>query len=70
MTSTTKQRRDATADCLILSTAWTMALRAVSAPTDSSEPGRLLLMVAGRQMMGMLKAGKASRLRVSRRHES
>ena len=27
----------------------------------SSEPGRLLLIVAGRQMIGMLKAGKLSR---------
>ena len=48
------ERRDATADCLILSTASTMALSAVSAPTESSEPGRLLLIEAGKHTMGIL----------------
>ncbi len=38
-----------------------MLLSAVSAPTLSSVPGRLLLIVAGRQTIGMLKAGKLSR---------
>ena len=32
-------------------------LSALSAPTEMSENGRLLSMVAGRQIVGMLKAG-------------
>ena len=66
MTSTTKQRCEATADCLILSTAQTMLLSAVSVPMDSSDPGRLLSMEAGTQTMGMSKAGEAP-ARVQRR---
>ena len=44
-----------------MSTAPTMLLRAVSLPIESSEPGRLLLIEAGRQTIGRLKAGKRSR---------
>ena len=50
-------RCEATADCLILSTAETMLFSAVSAPTLNSVPGKLLLIVAGRQIMGMSNAG-------------
>ena len=35
-----------------------MLLTAVSAQIESSEPGMLLLIVAGRQTMGMLNAGE------------
>jgi hypothetical protein len=48
-------RRQATADCLILSTAQTIAFSAVSAPMESSEPGRLLSMPAGTQTIGTRK---------------
>ena len=55
--STTKHRREAMPDSLILSIASTMTLRAVSAPMDSSEPGRLLSIEAGMHTVGMRKAG-------------
>src|SRR5215218_1936697 len=45
LTSTTKHRSDATADCLILSTSAAMLFSAVSAPMLSSVAGRSLLMV-------------------------
>jgi hypothetical protein len=38
-----------------------MLFSAVSAPIESSEPGMLLLIVAGMHRIGMLKAGKFSR---------
>ena len=60
MTSTTKHRPDATADCLILSTSRTMLFSAVSAPMLSSDPGRSLLIEAGRQTIGMASAGWSS----------
>jgi hypothetical protein len=40
-----------------LSTACTMLFKAVSAPMLNSEPGRLLSMLAGRQMTGISNAG-------------
>jgi hypothetical protein len=48
ITSTTKHRVEATADCLILSTSLHDAFSAVSAPMVSSVPGRSLL-IDGRQ---------------------
>ena len=48
ITSTMKILREATADCLILSTSFTMVFSAVSAPILSSDPGRSLLIEAGK----------------------
>src|SRR4029453_13622015 len=57
MVWTTKQRRDAVPASRSRSTASTIRLRALSAPTDSSALGMLLSMEAGSRMVGMPKAG-------------
>ena len=57
MTSTDNASCEGTADFVILSTGDTMLVSAVSAPTLNSVPCRLLLIVAGNQIMGMSNAG-------------
>ena len=57
ITSATKQRCEAAADCLIESRALIVALSAVSVPIDSSEPGRLLSIDAGTHRIGIWNAG-------------
>ena len=50
-------RRDATADCLILSTSETMLFSAVSVPMLSSYAGRSLLIDAGTHTTGTSSPG-------------